>query len=107
MGVQKNKQSKARSRSRRAQWRKIDSLPLVECSQCRELKVPHRMCAACGFYKKSVVGQNVNAPVADNKEVEVAEEKEVKKEKQVKEEKPAKEEAKEVEEVKGEIKEEK
>jgi len=77
MGVQKNKQSKARSRSRRAQWRKIDSLPLVECSQCRELKVPHRMCAACGFYKKSVVGQSVNVPAADNNEA-VAEEKQEK-----------------------------
>ncbi|MBS3970436.1 MAG: 50S ribosomal protein L32, partial [Clostridia bacterium] len=54
MGVPKRRQSKARVRARRAQWRKIDSLPLVECPKCRELKVPHRMCAACGFYKKDV-----------------------------------------------------
>lgn len=55
MGVPKRRQSKARVRARRAQWRKIDLLPLVECPKCRELKVPHRMCAACGFYKKDVV----------------------------------------------------
>ena len=72
MGVQKNKQSKARTRSRRSQWRKIDSLPLVECPQCRELRVPHRMCAACGFYKKDVA-----VAVAD-KTKEVAEAKEAK-----------------------------
>ncbi|WP_028307385.1 50S ribosomal protein L32 [Desulfitibacter alkalitolerans] len=56
MGVPKRRQSKAKVRARRAQWRKIDSLPLVECPQCRQLKVPHRMCAECGFYKKNAAG---------------------------------------------------
>ena len=66
MGVQKNKKSKARTRSRRSQWSKIESLPLVDCPQCHELKVPHRICAACGFYKKNVTDQNV--AVAGQKE---------------------------------------
>ncbi|KUO52413.1 MAG: 50S ribosomal protein L32 [Desulfitibacter sp. BRH_c19] len=56
MGVPKRRHSKARVRSRRSQWRKISSLPLVECPQCHQLKVPHRICAECGFYKKEVAG---------------------------------------------------
>ncbi len=52
MAVPKRRRSKARVRTRRTQWRKIDSLPLVECPQCHELKVPHRMCAECGYYKQ-------------------------------------------------------
>jgi len=77
MGVQKNKKSKARTRSRRSQWSKIESLPLVDCPQCHELRVPHRVCAACGFYKKSVVAdQSVKA--ADKKETAEVKEKEAK-----------------------------
>ena len=77
MGVQKNKKSKAKTRSRRSQWSKIEAPPLVECSQCRELRVPHRMCAACGFYKKNVNVAEQNVNVADKKETaEVKEAKE-------------------------------
>jgi len=28
---------------------------LVECPQCHELKMPHRVCMKCGFYKGQAV----------------------------------------------------
>lgn len=55
VGVPKRKMPKARTRRRRAEWRKIDAPGLVECPQCHELMMPHRACLNCGFYK----GKNV------------------------------------------------
>lgn len=56
MALPKRKHSKRRTRTRKAQWKKISALPLVECPQCHELKVPHRICGDCGYYKKEVIG---------------------------------------------------
>ena len=51
----KRKNSKSRRDKRRANW-KLTVPGLVECPQCHALKMPHRVCAECGFYKgKSVV----------------------------------------------------
>ena len=50
MAVPKNKVSKARRDNRRANW-KLTSPNLVECPQCHELKLPHRVCPSCGQYK--------------------------------------------------------
>lgn len=51
----KNKSSKARRDSRRANW-KMSAPALVKCSHCVELMMPHRVCKACGYYdKKSIV----------------------------------------------------
>ena len=51
----KNKSSKARRDSRRANW-KMSAPALVTCSHCGELMMPHRVCKACGYYdKKSIV----------------------------------------------------
>ena len=51
----KNKSSKARRESRRANW-KMTAPALVKCSHCGELMKPHRVCKACGYYdKKSIV----------------------------------------------------
>ena len=55
MGVPKRRQSHSRKNKRRSEWRKIDPPGLVECPQCRELKMPHRACLACGFYKNENV----------------------------------------------------
>lgn len=55
MGVPKRRQSHSRTSKRRAEWRKIDKPGLVECPQCHELKMPHRACLGCGYYK----GKNV------------------------------------------------
>ena len=41
--------SKARGRKRRANWKL--SLPgIVECPQCHEKKLSHRVCKHCGYY---------------------------------------------------------
>ena len=46
----KNKSSKARRDSRRANW-KMSAPNLVKCSKCGALHLPHRMCPECGSYK--------------------------------------------------------
>jgi large subunit ribosomal protein L32 len=50
MALPKRKTSKARKRKRRTHW-KLTVPNLVECPQCHELKLPHRVCPACGYYK--------------------------------------------------------
>ena len=50
MAVPKNKVSKARRDKRRANW-KLTAPNLVECPQCHELKLPHRVCPSSGQYK--------------------------------------------------------
>ena len=47
----KNKSSKGRRDSRRANW-KMTAPNLVKCSKCGELMLPHRVCKACGSYNK-------------------------------------------------------
>ena len=50
MAVPKKRVSKSRGRSRRAHWKL--SLPgIVECPQCHETKLSHRICSNCGYYK--------------------------------------------------------
>lgn len=49
MANPKRKWSKARTRTRRSQW-KLTAPKLVECAQCHELKLPHRACPNCGYY---------------------------------------------------------
>ncbi|MEE9140026.1 MAG: 50S ribosomal protein L32 [Alphaproteobacteria bacterium] len=42
------------SRSRRDMRRSHHALPratYVECPNCGELKLPHHVCAACGYYR--------------------------------------------------------
>ncbi|HEY8423378.1 MAG TPA: 50S ribosomal protein L32 [Clostridia bacterium] len=49
MAVPKRKVSKQRSNKRYANW-KAEAPALSECPQCHELKLPHRVCKACGYY---------------------------------------------------------
>ena len=49
MAVPKRKMSKARRDRRRANW-KLSVPGMVECPQCHELKMPHRVCTECGYY---------------------------------------------------------
>ncbi|MCX7697971.1 MAG: 50S ribosomal protein L32 [Candidatus Goldbacteria bacterium] len=45
------KTSKSKTRSRRAANMKLrQNLNLVECSNCHQKKLPHRVCSNCGFY---------------------------------------------------------
>ena len=51
MAVPKGKVSKARGRSRRANWKAGLTQPsIVECKQCHQLKLAHRVCKHCGYY---------------------------------------------------------
>lgn len=56
MAVPKRKWSKARTRRSHANW-KQNPLNLVECPQCHEQKLPHRVCKHCGHYKGKEVVQ--------------------------------------------------
>ncbi|HOH69220.1 MAG TPA: 50S ribosomal protein L32 [Sedimentibacter sp.] len=50
MAVPKRRTSKAKRDSRRAANAKLTVPNTVECPQCHEPKLPHRVCAACGYY---------------------------------------------------------
>lgn len=49
MAVPKRKTSKQRKHTRAANW-KISATSLVECPQCHEKKLNHRVCKNCGYY---------------------------------------------------------
>ena len=49
MAQPKRRWSKARTHSRRANW-KIENKNLVECPHCHEKMEQHRICKACGYY---------------------------------------------------------
>ncbi len=49
MAVPKRKLSKARRDMRRANW-KLAVPGMVQCPQCHEWKLPHRVCPECGYY---------------------------------------------------------
>lgn len=51
MAVPKRKSSKQRRNKRRSANWKIAAPGLVECPQCHEQKLAHRICANCGYYK--------------------------------------------------------
>ncbi len=59
MAVPKGKVSRARRDKRRSSVWKVSAPTLVRCTQCGELKLPHRVCSTCGFYKgKEVIKVN-------------------------------------------------
>ena len=51
MAVPKRKHSRARRDKRRSIVSRLSAPAFSTCDNCKELKVPHRVCAACGFYK--------------------------------------------------------
>lgn len=56
MAVPKRKISKARRDKRRSANMKMTAPGFVECPQCHEMKLPHKMCPSCNYYKgKEVV----------------------------------------------------
>ena len=46
----KRKHSKSRKNKRRSNVWKLDVPGFSNCTQCGELKVPHRVCGNCGYY---------------------------------------------------------
>ncbi|MCT4594880.1 MAG: 50S ribosomal protein L32 [Anaeromicrobium sp.] len=55
MAVPKRKTSKARRDKRRASNIKMTATNVVECPQCHEPKLQHRVCKKCGHYKNKEV----------------------------------------------------
>jgi large subunit ribosomal protein L32 len=56
MAVPKRRKSKAMRDARRAQWmRSVPKPSVTKCSRCQEPKLPHRVCASCGFYNEREV----------------------------------------------------
>lgn len=51
MAVPKRRQSKGRRDKRRASNMKIEGANTSTCPQCKQPKLPHRVCIQCGFYK--------------------------------------------------------
>ena len=51
MAVPKGKVSKSRRDKRRSSVWKLEAPSLSKCTQCGELKMPHRVCPVCGYYK--------------------------------------------------------
>jgi len=49
MAVPKRKTSKARRDKRRANW-KLTAPGYINCPQCHQPKMPHRVCEECGYY---------------------------------------------------------
>ena len=47
----KRKISKARKNKRRSNVWKLDPPAFSSCSNCGELKSPHKVCNLCGYYK--------------------------------------------------------
>jgi len=50
MAVPKRRTSKSRKGTRRSHHRVIPKM-IQYCGQCNEPVLPHRICAACGFYQ--------------------------------------------------------
>ena len=55
MAVPQRRQSKSRSAMRRAQNMKRAVPNGIPCPRCGEMKLSHRACGSCGFYKDRVV----------------------------------------------------
>ncbi|MGH2572578.1 MAG: 50S ribosomal protein L32 [Actinomycetota bacterium] len=49
MPTPKRKTTKSKSRHRAAHWRSAPPT-YAECPQCRQPKLPHRVCGNCGYY---------------------------------------------------------
>lgn len=60
MGVQQHRRSKSKNRMRRAIVMRLAKPQFIECPQCHELTMPHRICPACGYYKnREVIAKKV------------------------------------------------
>jgi len=50
MAVPKGKISRTRRDKRRSSHWKLEQPTFCKCEKCGELKIPHRVCKACGTY---------------------------------------------------------
>ena len=61
MAVPKRKTSKARRDSRRSANWKLSIPGIVECPQCHEPKLAHRVCKKCGYSGNAQVIEKADA----------------------------------------------
>lgn len=54
MGVPKRKSSKARRDKRRSHLG-LSGPAMAKCPQCNEMRLPHRVCPSCGYYRDRAV----------------------------------------------------
>ena len=59
MAVPKSKISKSRRNMRRSHDG-LSAAALIECKNCGEMKRPHHVCAACGYYDGREVTENTS-----------------------------------------------
>lgn len=57
MAVPKRKTSKARKNKRRSNVWRMDAPAFSTCTHCGQIKVPHRVCGHCGYYRDRQVIQ--------------------------------------------------
>ena len=57
MPVPKRRTTPSKRNMRRANHDKVAAPNLVPCSNCSAPALPHRVCAACGFYGKRAILQ--------------------------------------------------
>lgn len=67
MAVPKRKTSRSKSRKRRTHY-KMAKPGLSLCSNCGELRPPHRACPSCGFYKGRILFKHAEEAVAEEAE---------------------------------------
>lgn len=64
MAVPRKKVSRSKRGMRRSHHR-LQPINLIECSNCGELKRPHHICGACGYYDGREVVPQVIESAAD------------------------------------------
>ena len=50
MANPRHRHSRTRGRKRQAHDA-LKTKPMTECPHCHEMKLPHRVCPACGYYR--------------------------------------------------------
>lgn len=55
MAVPKRRTSRSKRNQRRANHDRVAAPAINRCSNCGEVKVPHRVCASCGHYDGKAV----------------------------------------------------
>ena len=64
MAVPRKKVTRSKRNMRRAHDR-LAKVNLIECENCGELKLPHHICGACGFYNgREVIPQSTESAAA-------------------------------------------
>lgn len=67
MALPKRKTSRSKSRKRRTHY-KIAKPGQSLCSNCGELRPPHRACPSCGFYKGRILFKHAEETGAEETE---------------------------------------